>query len=208
MSHYDTLEIDASATPEEIRAAYKRAAAKHHPDRGGNDATMAEVNRAYETLNDPERRTNYDATGDDEVRDITAEVRDALSELFNSVVMRGGDVIAHAREIAENKIAKLKQQRKGVEADIAHLKKNRQRIKSTSTVNAAHTVIDAAIQRHEHTLKELQHAITIVEIVSAELVSYSCDTDENVRPPHNNDIMRTMLFQSQSFEQAFIRYEP
>ena len=45
---YDTLGVQSSATPEEIRKAYQKAMAKHHPDRTGGDDTKAkELSNAY-----------------------------------------------------------------------------------------------------------------------------------------------------------------
>lgn len=57
---YWTLGIRMGASPAEIKAAYRRAALKYHPDRGGSETKMKEVNAAYATLSNPERRTKYD----------------------------------------------------------------------------------------------------------------------------------------------------
>jgi curved DNA-binding protein CbpA len=58
---YKVLQVDPEADPEVIRAAYRRLAQKHHPDYGGNDRRMAELNAAYFVLRDPQRRAGYDA---------------------------------------------------------------------------------------------------------------------------------------------------
>jgi curved DNA-binding protein CbpA len=64
---YAVLGVTRNATPDEIKAAYRERVAKYHPDRHqGNPleelaaAKLAEINRAYEILSDPERRTAYD----------------------------------------------------------------------------------------------------------------------------------------------------
>lgn len=56
--------IDQSATESEIKAAYKRQAMKHHPDRGGDEATFKEISKAYEVLSNAEQRQMYDAYGE------------------------------------------------------------------------------------------------------------------------------------------------
>lgn len=58
---YDTLRLPRGASAEEIRAAWRRLAREHHPDRAGADGeAMARINQAYEVLSDPARRARYD----------------------------------------------------------------------------------------------------------------------------------------------------
>lgn len=61
-THYEVLGVDADATPEAIRAAYRRRARLEHPDHRphGTADTMAVVNEAYRVLGDPARRLDYD----------------------------------------------------------------------------------------------------------------------------------------------------
>jgi curved DNA-binding protein CbpA len=42
------LGLGAEATPEEIKRAFREAALRTHPDRGGDDAAFIDVRRAYE----------------------------------------------------------------------------------------------------------------------------------------------------------------
>jgi curved DNA-binding protein CbpA len=59
-SHYDVLGVTARATPDEVRAAYRRAARDHHPDAGGDAQRMSDLNVAWHVLGDPVRRAAYD----------------------------------------------------------------------------------------------------------------------------------------------------
>lgn len=59
-SHYDVLGVDAAATADEVRAAYRRAARDHHPDFGGDGLRMQDLNAAWHVLGDPVRRADYD----------------------------------------------------------------------------------------------------------------------------------------------------
>lgn len=61
--YYKILQVDPSAEPEVIKAAYKNLAKKYHDDHNkSKDAheRMVELNEAYECLSDPIRRAEYD----------------------------------------------------------------------------------------------------------------------------------------------------
>ncbi|MBI4148757.1 molecular chaperone DnaJ [Candidatus Woesearchaeota archaeon] len=64
--YYKTLGVEKNATQEEIKAAYKKLAKKHHPD-VNKDAGAAdkfkEINEAAAVLGNPESRTRYDQYG-------------------------------------------------------------------------------------------------------------------------------------------------
>jgi DnaJ-class molecular chaperone len=61
MDYYSTLEIDKTATQDDIKRAYRKLAMKHHPDRtGGDDTQFKKIQEAYDTLSDPQRREQYD----------------------------------------------------------------------------------------------------------------------------------------------------
>lgn len=61
---YDVLGVEATAEPDEIRAAFRRLVQRQHPDTAGPDASdvsVREVIEAYRLLSDPVRRARYDA---------------------------------------------------------------------------------------------------------------------------------------------------
>ena len=60
MSHYDTLGVSKSASPEEIKKAYRKLASQHHPDKGGDTAKFQQIEEAYRILSDPTQRQQYD----------------------------------------------------------------------------------------------------------------------------------------------------
>lgn len=59
-THYDVLGVEPEVSHDELRAAYKDAARRAHPDRGGSHAAMRAVNAAWEVLSDPQSRRRYD----------------------------------------------------------------------------------------------------------------------------------------------------
>ena len=58
--HYATLGVARTATPEEIKRAFRKLASQHHPDKGGDTAKFQEIQSAYDTLSDPQKRAAYD----------------------------------------------------------------------------------------------------------------------------------------------------
>jgi curved DNA-binding protein len=69
VDYYKLLGINKTATPKEIKSAYRKLARKYHPDLNPNDKDakkkFQEINEANEVLSDPEKRKKYDQYGKD-----------------------------------------------------------------------------------------------------------------------------------------------
>lgn len=64
MDLYEEMGLTRDATAEEIKRAYRREAIKRHPDRpGGDKESFQRLQKAHEILSNPEKRAEYDATG-------------------------------------------------------------------------------------------------------------------------------------------------
>jgi curved DNA-binding protein CbpA len=57
---YRVLQVDPSANPLVIQAAYRALAQIFHPDVSGDSEEMKRINAAWEVLGDPRRRRQYD----------------------------------------------------------------------------------------------------------------------------------------------------
>ena len=69
VDYYKILGINKTATPKEIKNAYRKLARKYHPDLNPNDKdakrNFQQINEANEVLSDPEKRKKYDQYGKD-----------------------------------------------------------------------------------------------------------------------------------------------
>ncbi|MBK9355475.1 MAG: J domain-containing protein [Bacteroidetes bacterium] len=69
MDYYKILEIDKSASDDDIKKAYRKLARKYHPDLNPNnkeaEGKFKEINEAKEVLSDPEKRKKFDQYGKD-----------------------------------------------------------------------------------------------------------------------------------------------
>jgi len=69
IDYYKILGIDKSASPKDIKSAYRKLARKYHPDLNPNNKdankNFQQINEANEVLSDPEKRKKYDQYGKD-----------------------------------------------------------------------------------------------------------------------------------------------
>lgn len=62
--YYKILEVDKSASKDEIKKAFRKKAHEYHPDKKtGDEAKFKEINEAYQVLSDDNKRAQYDRFG-------------------------------------------------------------------------------------------------------------------------------------------------
>ena len=116
--YYEILEVPKTATADEIKKAYRKAALKYHPDRNPNnkeaEEKFKEASEAYEVLSDENKRHRYDQFGHEgmrvgtdyhgytDINDIFSHFGDIFGSAFGGSIFEevfGGGVRARAREV-------------------------------------------------------------------------------------------------------------
>lgn len=84
---YTVLELNRTASDEEVRNAYKRLALKYHPDKPtGDEDKFKQVSQAYQILTDPFKRKMYDAQFDEEKLNTINDFVSNFTSTFMSVL--------------------------------------------------------------------------------------------------------------------------
>lgn len=128
-THHETLGIEPGATPEEIKSAFRRAAMKAHPDRGGSAEAMQAVNDAFNALQPP----------DDEAAWKVA--KDALLTVIGQGVL-GDSIVTAARRAILAHLRELDDRHRIMSAGVAAL----QRGLGTVQLEADPSLIDLLLQ--------------------------------------------------------------
>jgi len=103
--YYELLNVQRSASDDQIKRAYRKLALKYHPDKvKGTDSEkeqaakmFAEINSAYEVLSDPEKRKIYDRYGEEGIKEHQGQqgggrhpAQDIFSQFFGGGFGFGG----------------------------------------------------------------------------------------------------------------------
>lgn len=90
LKYYELLGVEKTASAAEIKKAYRVLAMKHHPDKGGDSEMFKDIQKAFEVLSDPDKRSVYDKHGEDGLNsDSPSSPQDLISQLLGG--KRGGN---------------------------------------------------------------------------------------------------------------------
>lgn len=196
MSLYADLGVDRSASEADIRAAYRRAAKRAHPDAGGSREDFERVSRAKLVLLDPARRDRYDRDGtaddapsNDEAQAVAIAVQAVLAAM--QAALQSGrqvesvDVVELAREGVQSDIdasSDIRGQQLGEVKKLREVAKRfRARKKKTNRLRLAFEARAAEVER---AAAQQTERIRVLKMALAILDEHSFDHEAEQPPPN------------------------
>lgn len=183
MTYYETLGVSKDATPEQIKRAWRKKCREHHPDReGGSADRMQAVNKAYECLWDPERRANYDRTGEDITGpSLDDVVRNEVIGLFSAVADSTAEsgLLAAARRMVSGRKSHFEMDQMAAKQRQRWLEKKRGKIRvRTKTSDLYAEVINGKLAELQSKLEMLAKQIEVCVAIDRYLDDYESVDDE------------------------------
>lgn len=202
-NYYRVLKVKKTATPEEIKTAYKKLAMQHHPDRNPGDAKAEErfkaVGEAFEVLSDERKRKEYDETGK-----VSGGIgRDPDSDLHQSVMQILRNILtdlALANTLKRREVIKLFQARVE-EAGIRPLEKQLKELKilaeqfedaatrfdTTEPVNVLKEMMESSVKTLRISMEQCSDELAKQKRLHAFFGKYTYRTDAT---PTNSDFRK------------------
>jgi len=142
-THYETLRVAKTATPDEIKKAYRKLASQHHPDKGGDTAKFQQIEEAYRILSDPAQKQTYDAGGSDRpfnFHDFGQGVPPEMQDIFHQFGFHFGNM--GQRQQRRNRDLRIE-----LPLDLADTLSTQKRTISVQTTNGTRQAVEIDIPR-------------------------------------------------------------
>ena len=203
MNLYTILDVQPTASHNEIKKAYRRMANKHHPDKNiGNQEAhekMQAIQRAYDILGDPERRKRYDETGNTEEGPSPEKTaKEELAKLFISMANNQDadsyDFKKGARSAIDDIMRKVEAQIIILRRNLKNTEKARKRLKrKTAGEPFLLQVLDAHVRQTLEQIARHEQGIEIAGIMLKMLDDYEYEVDAH-KPFDPLTAMKTGVF--------------
>lgn len=178
---YKRLGIKRNATKAEIKKAFHKKAAEHHPDRmGGNHAEMSLINIAYETLKDDAKRHNYDHDFDDLPPDEQQALSMAL-EIFISCINPSpvsnilDDAIGKIQRINQAGRQSIAEGERGIKLYRTITKRLQRRDGANTSI--LHHAMETEIEKFERSIVQAEKSIEVNNVAIEMLKEYKYTPD-------------------------------
>jgi len=183
---YNVLDIEETASKEEIKKAYRKRARETHPDTNkGKEEEFIDVNKAYLVLADDLKRSKYDQTGQEDFRDnISERAMGLLSQLFTDTIAQCNEELFYIdiMKVIKDTIVAMEQNQKKIKEEgqkrISFLEKLLPKIKNKGDKPVFESVIQKLIQGTKMKIAQIEDEEKVGELALLLLQNYSFETLE------------------------------
>lgn len=185
---YQVLGVPHDAQPTTIRSAYRKLAAKYHPDNQdtGDEETFNRVKEAYDILIDEEKRQRYDRTGRTDKQRVTPQaIQETIREWLKVVLTdarryRGNPAVLSWEWIINQVKPKIAGSRETLvvslrqaEADLAKVTAFRRRfMKTAGEKDYIGEILDEEIKQAQDRVNLAEDAILLSREAERSLLTY------------------------------------
>lgn len=185
---YETIGVSRTATPEEIKKAYKQKAKELHPDKeGGDEEKMKALVTAYQVLSDPDRRAKYDNTGEIDEDNEEAQITEMMIQVFMLQLSQvPADELPYTDMVKKSKgkvyeaITNTRKEIKRAHEEIKTLTDVRNRLtRRNSQDNILSGTVQSAIDTLTGAIKQAEEHLRILDLVHKGFDDYHFRVDQN-----------------------------
>lgn len=180
---YEVLDVEESASEDEIKKAYRTKAKDTHPDKNnGREDDFIEVAKAYAVLADKSSRRRYDETGDtgekSEQGNVTSGAIALIQELLQSLISSAGedvvyvDIVAEMRHALLGKKNALKNKNSAVSKKVAVFQKVLLHLNNKSKTRVLENVINDNIKSIRSLIEQNKRATNVIDKALSILEDY------------------------------------
>lgn len=182
MDLYQELDLPRDCSFDDIKQQYRILAGIHHPDKGGDEEKFKKIKFAYEVLSDPDRRSEYDKSGNTQnAPDIKNQARQNLSQIFFGLLPTfdpaSGDIIEIIKHEITGAIESISNNKTESNTYITKLELVKSKIRKKDTDidpdNLFYSFIDSQLEVRRNDLNNMDKRVEIAKEMLKILDDYS-----------------------------------
>jgi DnaJ-class molecular chaperone len=182
MDLYQELDLPRDCSFDNIKQQYRILAQIYHPDKGGDEEKFKKIKFAYEVLSDPDRRSEYDKSGNTQnAPDIKNQARQNLSQIFFGLLPNfdptSGDIIEIIKHEITGAIESISNNKTESNTYITKLELVKSKIRKKDTDidpdNLFYSFIDSQLEVRRNDLNNMNKRVEIAKEMLKILDDYS-----------------------------------
>jgi len=197
---YEELNLSKDATRDQIKKAYRNLSKLHHPDKKGNSDKFRDINKAYEILQDEEKRKYFDETGllpdEQEENTIKGKARENLYNLVKRILSDKNfiqryanmDFINTVLNIINSNRIKIEETKKGVTKYCETMKLVLDRFNYKGESNDfIKEIIEVSIKEEAEHVQSMEIELKVLTLMKELINNYDYNFEEIVDSFHTSD---------------------